>query len=345
MTRHGERGDRTSLRPYWSAVVVLNLALIIAGILFALRSDVAASLAVPIVAAFLVQATVFLVPGFPAARRRMERRFSSRELAGLLTAASLAPYLIYSIPTGVFSWRSLLFLAAYCSAVAWAFVPSPAPRDRLCWRDGLVLTLLALPMVSGATTLFRDIYLSPGGNVQRLDILGKIMLIPLGALVYLSIRRLDRTGFRLAISRVDLWTGIKNYLWFLPIGVPLAMIIGFSHWDPKLLDSWAGPVRLLGSVVGIYATVALSEELYFRGILENLLSGSLRGLVLARLIASLLFGLAHLSPGFPNWRYAVVAAVAGWFYGRAYSENHSVVASAVTHTLVVVTHKFLFPQV
>jgi membrane protease YdiL (CAAX protease family) len=122
-------------------------------------------------------------------------------------------------------------------------------------------------------------------------------------------------------------------------------MIGFAHWDPAQLGSWVGPAKLFGSMIGIYATVALSEELYFRGILENLLSGTLRGPVLARLIASLLFGLAHLSPGFPNWRYASIAAVAGWFYGRAYSENHSVVASAVTHTLVVVTQKFLFPQV
>ena len=75
-----------------------------------------------------------------------------------------------------------------------------------------------------------------------------------------------------------------------------------------------------------------------------MLSASLGRPWLAQLLAAVLFGLAHITRGFPNWRYVIVAGVAGWFYGRAYRRNQSVVAAAVTHTLVAVTHAFLFPR-
>ena len=98
---------------------------------------------------------------------------------------------------------------------------------------------------------------------------------------------------------------------------------------------------MVGSIVGVYLVVSLGEELYFRGIIQNLLTERF-GSPVAQLIASLLFGLVHLPRDFPDWRYALVATAAGWFYGRAYARRRSVVASSVTHTLVVVTWKQLF---
>ena len=67
---------------------------------------------------------------------------------------------------------------------------------------------------------------------------------------------------------------------------------------------------LSASLAASLASTWLSrgEELYFRGIIQNLLTPGL-GAPVAQLIASLLFDL-------PRERYALVAAVAGWFYGR-----------------------------
>ena len=96
-------------------------------------------------------------------------------------------------------------------------------------------------------------------------------------------------------------------------------------------------------MLGTYAAVALAEEFAFRGITQNLLTASLRKPFVAQLVASVLFGLVHLPTGtFPNWRYALVAAVAGWFYGRAYAEGRSIAPAMVAHTLVVVSWRLGF---
>jgi membrane protease YdiL (CAAX protease family) len=82
--------------------------------------------------------------------------------------------------------------------------------------------------------------------------------------------------------------------------------------------------------------------MYFRGVLQNLLAARLGRPQLALLITSALFGLSHLGRGFPNWEYAAVTAVLGWFCGRAYAQRQSVVASGVTHALAVLARRFLF---
>jgi membrane protease YdiL (CAAX protease family) len=59
--------------------------------------------------------------------------------------------------------------------------------------------------------------------------------------------------------------------------------------------------------------------------------------IAALLVASLLFGAAHLGFAhlFPNWRFSLVAAIAGVFYGLAWRETRTVQSSMVTHALVV----------
>ena len=48
------------------------------------------------------------------------------------------------------------------------------------------------------------------------------------------------------------------------------------------------------------------------------------------------FGSVHLwFKPFPNWRFAIMAALAGVFYGLAFQKEKSVRASAVTHALTV----------
>lgn len=338
---------KQSPRPFWLTLILLNAGLIIAAFIAADRLDVPARLAVPVAAAFLVQISACLIPLFPAVRSLLEDLFSPASLASLLVATALVPYLIYSLPSGVFSLKSFATLLAFSSAVAFVYVLAPPREHRLTWQDVTVLVLLAYPMVSGLSDMFREIYPTPGGNIPG-DVyaIGKIMLIPLGAMVFLSLRPLRGTRYQLAISRSDFTAGLKNYLLFLPIGIPLSLAIGFAHWGPRTFDSWTDPFEIAGGAAGLYVAVALSEELYFRGVIQNLLAATLKRPGLAQALVAILFGLAHISRGgFPNWSYVLMAAVAGWFYGRVYSQTNSVVAAAVTHTLVAVTHAFVFPRV
>ena len=324
---------------------VLNVVLIIAAAIYASRFDVPLSLAVPIGLAFLFQASVYLVPGFPAVRLAVESRFTRPKLALLTSGVSVVPYLLYSIPTGVFTWLSFVTLLGYCLAVSLLFVVAPPHPKRLAWQDGIVLALLAYPMVSGLSTMFQDIYRSPLDAVPTLTPLGRLMLMPLGATAYLSLRGLGSTNFQFGLSRDDLAAGMRQFLFFLPVGMALAVWIGFSHWSPRAVGSWTYPFEVAGFTLALYATVGLSEELFFRGIIQNLLTESLKRPWLANLLASLLYGLSHITRGFPNWRYVAVTAVLGWFCGKAYAQRRSVVASNVTHTLALIVQEFLFPRV
>ncbi len=336
---------KTSFTSFLVTLVVLNVLLIIAATIYASRFDVPLSMAVPIGLAFLFQASVYLVPGFPQVRLAVESRFTRPELALLVSGVSTVPYLLYSIPTGIFTWLSFVTLLGYSLAISLLFVVAPPHPKRLAWQDAIVLALLAYPMVSGLSTMFQDIYRSPHDAIPTLDSLGRLMLMPLGVTAYLSLRGLKGTNFQFAFSRDELVVGVRQFLFFLPIGLSLAVGIGFAHWSPEPVDSWTYPFEVDGNTLAFYATVGLSEELFFRGIIQNLLTGSLKRPLLANFLASLLFGLVHITRGFPNWRWVAVAAVLGWFCGTAYAHRRSVVASNVTHTLVVIVQRFLFPRV
>ena len=81
--------------------------------------------------------------------------------------------------------------------------------------------------------------------------------------------------------------------------------------------------------------IALPEELFFRGLLLNLLERRI-GTQRALLVTSLLFGLAHFNKRavYFNWRYVILAAVAGVFYGQAWLASRRVLTSSITHATV-----------
>ena len=50
---------------------------------------------------------------------------------------------------------------------------------------------------------------------------------------------------------------------------------------------------------------------------------------------SLIFGLSHFNKPVPfNWRYVIMAAIAGIFYGRAWLDRRRLASSALTHSTV-----------
>jgi hypothetical protein len=102
----------------------------------------------------------------------------------------------------------------------------------------------------------------------------------------------------------------------------------------------------MAAAVGlIYAGTALPEEILFRSLIQNLLMqrfGSGAGTLLA---ASFIFGCAHLDNGpqaLPNWRYMILATIAGVAYGKVFQKASSVLSSAGLHMLVDWTKHFFF---
>lgn len=335
------------LRNFVAALLAFNVSLAAGGAIYASRHGIPAAVAAPIILAFLAQASVYLVPLVPAAREWFEASLAPRLRPWAIVGYSLLPYLIYAIPTGVFSALEFVRLIVLCGLVAFVPVWFPARRDALCWQDVLILAALALPMVGDITPLLERIYVSPAPDIEgleRLDFLGKLMLMSLGASTFLLIRKVEGAGVHLLPARGELRIGLREFAYFLPFGIAASFAAGFLQWSPRPIDGWTYPFEVAGSMIGIYLTVALAEELFFRGIIQNLLGKSWGAALPAQAVAAVLFGLVHLPRGFPNWRFALLAALAGWFYGRAYAARASIVPAMVAHTLVVVLMRFGFER-
>src|SRR5262249_33153776 len=154
----------------------------------------------------------------------------------------------------------------------------------------------------------------------------RLMTIGLAATALFSLRHLEGSGYRFWPAAGDWKTGIRWGSAFLPVGILLGAATGFGHYRATPVEPWIYPALAAGMFAGMYAAVALFEELVFRGVMQNLLGVTLRQPRLAQFLASIAYGAAHLPfRGFPNWRFALLAAIAGWFYGEAYRERTSVV--------------------
>jgi hypothetical protein len=127
--------------------------------------------------------------------------------------------------------------------------------------------------------------------------------------------------------------------------VPPAVQIGFIKFglNKDVAENW---FNILLIVAGIFFVIAITEELLFRGLIQNLIMtrmNFLPGLV----TASMIFGLSHLNNGvnayqFPNWPYVLFATVAGLGYGYIYQKTRSLINAALLHTLVDFTWVIFF---
>jgi uncharacterized protein len=117
-----------------------------------------------------------------------------------------------------------------------------------------------------------------------------------------------------------------------------------AYWALGLFQLRAHPLNVLqalGVFLGVLWFVALSEEFFFRGLLQQWLERWTGNASAALIAASVIFGSAHLGFHriFPNWRWAIVAGILGVFLGLAWRKARSVQASMVTHALIVTVWK------
>ena len=241
------------------------------------------------------------------------------------------PYLIYSIPTTAFDPRAFFALAALTGAIAfWYVVLPPRPAS-----DAAILLLIGAALL---TRFFAGVYQTPIPPI-RIDILGKLMLLRLAAMAMLSLRKVGRVGFGFVPNAFDIRIGLTYFVYFVPIGFPLALAIGLVRFEPA--PNW--PLTAAATFFGILWVVALLEEFLFRGLLQQWMKAWSGSRMFALVATSILFGLCHLPfRSFPNWRFALVAAVAGLFYGAAYERAQGIRAAMVTHALVVTLWRTLF---
>ncbi|GGH07319.1 type II CAAX prenyl endopeptidase Rce1 family protein [Silvibacterium dinghuense] len=242
----------------------------------------------------------------------------------LLPALLVIPYLLVAVPADSFRWYGcgVYLCAPVLVACCLAWVARRDPEQTGHWLEFVVLLGLGLAV---------DLrWLEPAWP-SGLAAFGKVLLLDAGLYGFLVVRGLSGVGFDLRLRGSDWKTGLREWCFYAPMAIPLGLWLGFLHvhWPPK--HPWmAVPMWLFTFVL-----IALPEEIFFRGWMQNLLERRIgrRG---ALAVTAMLFGLSHFNKRthFFNWRYVLLAALAGIFYGRAWREKRRIDASAITHATV-----------
>ncbi|WP_342269491.1 CPBP family intramembrane glutamic endopeptidase [Rickettsia endosymbiont of Orchestes rusci] len=105
----------------------------------------------------------------------------------------------------------------------------------------------------------------------------------------------------------------------------------FDHKLPAILPIWA---------INNFFFVCMSEEVFFRGFLQRTLQNLLKKQqILAIIIASLIFGVAHFQGGII---YIGLATICGFFYGYAYYKTGKILCSMIVHFGLNLFHLIFF---
>jgi membrane protease YdiL (CAAX protease family) len=240
-----------------------------------------------------------------------------------LPVLCVLPYVLISWSHQMFSWKWCALYAALPVAVAWLLAQAAGvdPEQRGNWRDAIVLLALGLAV---------DLRWFERAWPNGLAGWGKLLLVDAGLYGFLAIRQLTGTGFGFHFRWSDWKTGLRELVFFAPLVLGLGLALGFLHPHSHALR-----LSMIPTWIYIFIFIAVPEELFFRAWVQNLLERRV-GRKAALGITAVLFGLSHFNKRSAhfNWRYVILASIAGIFYGRAWRERRRVPSSAITHASV-----------
>jgi len=254
----------------------------------------------------------------------------------LLGAAAFLAYLIYAVGTNSFS------LARTAVALLFAFTPlflaaSASRQPPGAWQDFATLAGVWVAVKFGAS---QWLWPYPGGRLAY--VLTILLALNVALAAFVLVRRLDGIGYNIGWGRHWGFFVLASFAVFACIAIPLGEALHFVSFAPRW-DAWK---TLPLSAVAIFFFTAWPEELLFRGLLQNMLSCASKSDLAGWWTASLLFGFSHITNrGFPNWRYVILASIAGFFYGWTWRKTGSIFASAIVHALVDALWHFLFKTI
>jgi membrane protease YdiL (CAAX protease family) len=245
-------------------------------------------------------------------RRKLTRAIAPQVL--------IAAYLVFALPRGQFLWSMCLGMAAIVLAITLLLQHTGAKPD---WHDFLVLALLGISV---------DLhFFDRAWPIAGLSGVPKLLFVDAGLYGYLVVRPITGIGFDFRVRRFDIAIGLREFLYFTPIAILLGFVLHFLHFHRTL----GSPLTFTAGWLFTLFFVALPEELFFRGLMLNMLERRI-GTNRALAITSVLFGLAHFNKraAYFNWRYVILAAIAGVFYGRAWLARRRLISSSITHATV-----------
>ncbi len=320
------------MRRFWLVVWIGWAILAVAAVVYArvAPKPVPLAIALPLALAFLAEYPFYLLPGFPASRERFLAKGKPRA-AALLAVSAIVPWLIYAIGTGHFSLGALVFLSSIAAVMCfWYVVFRAHPAADLIYLSlfGAILLL----------KVFALIYPMPWPKID-MSVLGKLMMIRVMAFSFVAIRGNVDADYRFVPNAREWLAGLKWFALLLPV-------TGAEYWALGLVAVRPHPMNIalvIGTFIGIMCLTAISEEFIFRGLLQPWIESWTSSPVAALVLTALLFGAVHLSfhfhGTFPNWRFAIVAAILGLFCGLARRQTGGIQAGMVAHALTVAVWK------
>jgi len=306
--------------------VAVSLAIIFAAVAsgYLRRYALSTPAVIGVYLAFTLLLILSLAPAWQSSRRAKQTAAPYRTLLVFLSLWC-TPYFLYAAGTGDFRWTALLKLLVIAALPVAIYSRFPARNTHAFgWQDACVAVLLIGFVLSGQ---LKGIWNVP----TNLDFMSRLFLITVASWSWTFIRVIPELGYSFRLSGEVVKQAAINFALFAVIAIPSSLAMHFTRWNPH----WPGIVQFLVDYLEIFLFIALLEELFFRGFLQNLLSRTLRSWVAGQALVSVLFGLFHiLHAPFPNWRYVALATVAGWFYGSAYRNSGSLLASSLLHAAV-----------
>lgn len=288
-----------------------------------------------ILPAILLEALFYFFPLITPLASRFSR-WGKWPQAALIFASGVAPILVLHAGLGVEPEGLAVFLAALAVVCLWHLVLPPKPVT-----DVMLMALLAAFILA---PWFQPLFPTPPGG-PKLTALAKLLWLRIGIAIYVFPRRFVVPGFSLWPDRKDWLTGLGHFLVFFGVLLPVGLYFGILRFQLPRVDLWVLPFLALGTFLGVYLFVAYGEEYFFRGVLQPVLARGLGSKLMGLLVSSACFGAVHLPyRNFPNWRFALLAAVAGIFYGKAFESARSLRAAMIAHALVVTVWTVAFAR-
>lgn len=185
-----------------------------------------------------------------------------------------------------------------------------------------------------------DVVLPPMGDADGGQYF-RLAVLPLFLYTLALGGKFEGLGLRFAPAARDVAPVLGYTAAALVLLLPAALLTGFVTFR------WTAPAPVTAALelVGIYLTIALPEEILFRGFLLRYFNHSLAWSPAAIVaLSALVFGAAHLNNPPQVGLYFVLATIAGVIYARVFLATRSVTASATVHALVDWIWTLAFPR-
>jgi membrane protease YdiL (CAAX protease family) len=274
--------------------------------------------------AFFLAIQLFLAAGNFG--ERASRRTESH--GGILLAiVPFFAYLIYLSGTNTFTWTRAGIALAYTLTPVLLVLSAAGTSKPGALADYLAMIAIFLPLKIG---WLNRLWPYPGPRFAY--ILTMLLAISVTLATFLFVRQFDGVGYNIVWGKDALWAVVLYFGLLAVILIPLGTALHFIKFDPAQANWKSLPF----DAFSIFLLTAWPEEFLFRGLLQNSLSRTFSSETAGWFSASVVFGLAHITNNgvFPNWRYAILAAIAGIFYGRTWRKTNSIFTSAIVHVLV-----------